>query len=61
MCHRGLPHIKLDLYDELKGDDDYNNDVVNNENDIAQCEFQSDNIIHVESMMVTKHVNIMRR
>jgi CRISPR/Cas system-associated protein Cas7 (RAMP superfamily) len=61
MCHRGLYHIKLDQYDELKGDDDFNNDVVNNENNIAKCELQSNNIVHVESMMITKHVNITRR
>ena len=56
MCHRGSPHIKLDLYDELKGDDDYNDDFVNNENNIAMCEPQSDDIVHVESMTITKHV-----
>jgi hypothetical protein len=56
MCHRGSPHIRLDLHDELKGDDDYNDKVVNSENNVAKHELQSDDVVYVESVTITKHV-----
>ena len=64
MGHKGSTHIKFDLHDEFKDnndddgdyDDDNNGDDNNGVNDTTMREFQSDDIVHVKSETKTEQV-----